>query len=120
MKLSISVDMGAKNNGVFIAKVDNNSINEKKAINIVFDEKSINFSKKSRRENRHKVRNIKRRKLAKRLLWEIFDKNSYSSKEQELIQGLLNNRGYTFLSTSSEFEKIEDITSTFYKSLYHL
>ncbi len=33
--------MGAKNNGVFIAKVDNNSINEKKAINIVFDEKSI-------------------------------------------------------------------------------
>ena len=40
-KLSISVDMGAKNNGVFIAKVDNNSINEKKAINIVFDEKSI-------------------------------------------------------------------------------
>ena len=30
-KLSISVDMGAKNNGVFIAKVDNNSINEKKS-----------------------------------------------------------------------------------------
>jgi hypothetical protein len=112
-KLSIAIDMGAKNSGVFIAKTKNSQILDKKATCIIVDEKKINFSKKSRRENRHKDRNYKRRKLAKRLLKEIIDFDTYTPKEQELILGLLNNRGYTFISTSIEFEKLNDETVEF-------
>lgn len=112
-KLSIAIDMGAKNNGVFIVKSDADEIVTKKATNIIVD--NINFSKKSRRENRHKDRNYKRRKLAKRLLKELMDFSSFDEKQQESILGLLNNRGYTFLSTASEFESLDEITVEFNK-----
>ena len=114
-KLSIALDMGAKYNGVFITKVDDDKIIDKKAKCIVIDKNAINFSKVSRRANRHKVRNIKRRKLAKRLLWEILEKDHFTKEQQELIQGLLNNRGYTYLSTSSEFELLQDESVEFIK-----
>lgn len=113
IKLSIAIDMGAKNNGVFIVKSDKNKIIDKKANCIIINKGSINFSKKSRRENRHKGRNYKRRKLAKRLLKEFIDFSKYDKKQQELILGLLNNRGYTFISTSTEFNKLNDITVEF-------
>jgi len=85
-KLSIAIDMGAKNNGVFIAKSDKNNVIEKKATTIIIDKNSINFSKKSRRENRHRVRNYTRRKLAKKLFWEFYDKTNYTKEQQELLQ----------------------------------
>ncbi|MEA2050140.1 MAG: hypothetical protein U9O56_05365 [Campylobacterota bacterium] len=110
-KLTIAIDMGAKNNGVFIVKSDANKIIDKKATNIIVD--NINFSKKSRRENRHKDRNYKRRKLAKRLLKELINIDSFDVTQQELILGLLNNRGYTFISTSTEFEQLNDETVKF-------
>ncbi len=112
-KLSISVDMGAKNNGVFIIKTNKEKILDKKANCIIINKGTINFSKKSRRENRHKDRNYKRRKLAKRLLKEFIDFSKYDEKQQEFILGLLNNRGYTFISTSTEFEKLNDTTVKF-------
>ena len=96
-KLTISIDMGAKNNGVFVAKTKDNEIVDKKAFNVFIDGKKINFSKKSRRENRHRVRNIQRRKLAKRLLWDLLQKDTFSKKEQEKLQGILNNRGFTYM-----------------------
>jgi len=114
-KLSVSIDMGAKYNGIFVAKIDGNQIVNKKAKCIVIDKNSINFSKVGRRANRHKVRNIKRRKLAKRLLWEILDRDYFTKEQQELIQGLLNNRGYTYLSTSSEFESLQEESVEFIK-----
>jgi len=117
-KLSISIDMGAKNNGIFIAKIDDDKIVDKKAKCIVIDKNSIKFSKVSRRANRHKVRNIKRRKLAKRLLWEVLDREHFTKEQQELIQGLLNNRGYTYLSTSSEFESLQEESVEFIKVYY--
>ena len=112
-KLSIAIDMGAKNNGVFIVKSDNDKILDKKATTIIINKGVINFSKKSRRENRHKDRNYKRRKLAKRLLWEILDSTKYEDLQIEQINGLLNNRGYTFISTSTEFEVLQDKTIEF-------
>ncbi|UTJ05939.1 hypothetical protein [Arcobacter roscoffensis] len=115
-KLSISIDMGAKNNGVFIVKSNADNIENKKAANIIVD--NINFSKKSRRENRHKDRNYKRRKLAKRLLEEFIDLSKYTQKQQELILGLLNNRGYTFISTSTDFEKLNDETVKFINNYF--
>jgi len=121
MKLSIAIDMGAKNNGVFIAKSNDGNIVEKKATTVVIDKGALNFSKKSRRENRHRVRNYKRRKLAKRLLWEFYDKTKYTKEQQELIQGLFNNRGYTYLSIEDDFEEISlrtiEFLETFFKEL---
>jgi len=61
-KLSIAIDMGAKNNGVFICKSKNSDITYKKANCIIINKGAINFSKKNKRENRHKIRNYKRRK----------------------------------------------------------
>ncbi len=110
-KLSISIDMGAKNNGIFIIKTNGNNIENKKAVNIIVD--NINFSKKSRRENRHKDRNYKRRKLAKRLLKEFIPFSNYNYKEQELMLGILNNRGYTFISSSTDFDNLNDDTIDF-------
>jgi len=111
-KLSIAIDMGAKNNGVLLVTTDNNDIKEKKTFNVIVG-KDINFFKKSRRENRHRVRNYARRKSAKRLLWDILDKSNFDNSQIEQINGLLNNRGYTFLSTSSEFEELQDETVEF-------
>jgi len=112
-KLTISIDMGAKNNGVFFIKTQNEKVLDKKATCIIVDKGTINFSKKSRRENRHKDRNYKRRKLSKRLIQEFLDLSKYDNKQTEQIFGLLNNRGYTFISTSTEFEKLNDITVEF-------
>jgi Zn-finger nucleic acid-binding protein len=112
-KLSISIDMGAKNNGVFIVKSRDNKIIERKTTCIIIDKNTINFSKKSRRENRHKDRNYKRRRMVKRLLSELVDFSKYDEAQQESLNGLLNNRGYTFLSTEVEFEKFYDETNTF-------
>ena len=114
-KLSIAIDMGAKNNGVFICKIEDRQILDKKATCIAIDKNSINFSKKSRRENRHKDRNYKRRKLAKSVLKELVDFSKYDEKQQESILGLLNNRGYTFLSTEVEFEELSEVTFEFNK-----
>ena len=110
-KLTISIDMGAKNNGVFIVKSEGKAIESKKASCIVVD--NINFSKVSRTHNRHKDRNYKRRDMAKKLLAELVDIQSFNEEQQELVRGLLNNRGYTFLSTATEFEMVTDETVEF-------
>jgi hypothetical protein len=114
-KLSIAIDMGAKNTGVFVVKSKNDKIVEKKAFTVILGKNALNFSKISRRNNRHRVRNQKRRKLAKRLLWEILDKNSFDNKQIESIQGLLNRRGYIFLSSDLEFE-IDDKLLDFFEN----
>ena len=37
----------------------------------------------------------------------------YDESQTAKIYGLLNNRGYTFISTSTEFEKLNEITLSF-------
>jgi len=108
--------MGAKNNGIFIVKSKGNIIENKKASCIVVD--NINFSKLSRTQNRHKDRNYKRRDMAKKLLDELIDLKSYNKEREELLRGLLNNRGYTFLSTATDFESLSTETIAF--SIKHL
>ncbi len=72
-KLSISIDMGAVNNGVYYCKYEVDEILDKKAINFKIDKDKITFSKKSRRENRHRVRSYTRKKLAKKFFTKLFD-----------------------------------------------
>ncbi len=103
MKLVIGTDMGAKNTG-FSLVIDDNIV---KNGCVVIDKNKINFSKISRRNNRQRVRNEKRKKLAKRLLWEILDAYTFSEEQTELINGLLKNRGYTYLDSEVDFDSEE-------------
>jgi len=120
MKLSICVDMGAKNNGVFIAKTDGKDIVDKKAFTVVIDKKSINFSKKSRRENRHRVRNDDRHDLARKLFLEVVNINDIIVKEKKnqwnenQVIGLLKNRGFDRFEGA--FEELHKLTQELLKN----
>lgn len=76
-KFSINVDMGAKNNGVFLASIEDNKITEKSAFNVSFDENSKNeglkFNKKDRRAKRHDSRSNDRDRFVLRFIKQIFD-----------------------------------------------
>ena len=103
-KLSINIDMGAKNNGVFVAKIKDDKIISKEAFNVKIDEKSLNFSKKDRTAIRHAKRNNQREKLAKRLLDEIININNFSFDEKNLLHGLLKNRGFNYFNIDFDLE----------------
>jgi len=115
MKLSLCIDQGILWNGIYIAKTSNEEIIFKKSTCIKLNKNSINFSKKTRRENRHKKRNHKRNKLAKRLIQEFIDFKDFSQLQKEKIFGLLNNRGYTFLNTSSDFKELNQPCLEFFQ-----
>lgn len=105
MKTHISIDMGAKNNGVFLAHTKDGKIIDKTATNYIFEPSFINFLKKVRTEKRHQRRGIKRARLARRLLDEIIKKikkQDLSQAECELLYGLLKNRGFNYINI--EFE----------------
>jgi len=124
MKLSISIDMGAKNNGVFIVKSENEKIIDKIGFNVILDKNNINFSKKSRRENRHRVRNYDRHNEARRLLLEIIDidniiiEDKNNQWNQNQIIGLLKNRGFDRFEGA--FENLQKITQELLKQYINL
>ncbi|MBR6612402.1 MAG: hypothetical protein IKK93_09245, partial [Campylobacter sp.] len=92
-ELSINIDMGAANNGVFIAITNENSIIYKNAFNIYFD-KNLTFSKSDRTARRHARRSYDRDRFILRLLNEILPINSLSQSQKEMIYGLFKNRGF--------------------------
>lgn len=100
-KLNISIDMGAINNGVFVT----NKAGYKRGFNIKVG-KNISYSMVNRRGKRSAKRANIRRKLSKRLIREIFGFDKLENREVELLNGLLNNRGYTFLSGEIEIEEL--------------
>lgn len=105
MKKVVSIDMGAKNNGVYIVDIKNDEIVSKSAVNYIFKDGDINFLKKDRTSKRHQRRSIKRSKFARRLLDELLNKikiKDLSKSELELIYGLLKNRGFNYINI--EFE----------------
>jgi len=105
--------MGAKNTGFsIITDIDN-----VKNGCVTIEKNKITFSKVSRRNNRHRVRNEKRRKLARKLLWEILNPQKYNEEQKELINGLLKNRGYTYLDSDDEFEVDEELREFFVENL---
>jgi hypothetical protein len=58
-KLSIAIDMGAKNNGVFIVKSDKDKIVDKKATTIIIDKGALNFLKKAEEKTDTKIETTK-------------------------------------------------------------
>lgn len=105
MKKVVNIDMGAKNNGVYIVDIKNDEIVSKSAANYIFKDGDINFLKKDRTSKRHQRRAFKRAKFARRLLDELLNKiktKDLSQNELELIYGLLKNRGFNYINI--EFE----------------
>lgn len=117
--LSINLDMGAKNNGVYICEVLNDEVKQLVSKNILFDKNGINFKKIDRTSIRHTRRGILRPKLAKKLLREILkakspklfevlnDKNHINNiKFNETLNGLFKNRGFNYIDL--EFDELGD------------
>ncbi len=105
----IAIDMGAKNTGVYFTHFNEGEISSCNSENIkgttlVIDSNKIKWSQIDRTQKRHQIRNKKRKKLSKRLLKTILEnefKINYKKidyKTIEYLNGLLNRRGFNYLT----------------------
>ena len=107
----IAIDLGAVNTGIAMTHhwEDSTEIAPVIGETIIVNPGKITLGMKTRTIKRHTERNYKRRKMAKRLLWVILrdvysidhilpQEESAKKRVIEAINGLLNRRGFTFLS----------------------
>lgn len=130
-KFSINVDMGAKNNGVFLASVEGASakITNKSAFNIKID-KGDNFvlDRANRLAKRHTRRSFNRDGFVLRFARQIFDLDKLPTRKEllekienqkieykkelkepkELIFGLFKNRGFNYQNIKIKDEVFDD------------
>lgn len=130
-KFSINVDMGAKNNGVFLASVEGASakITNKSAFNIKID-KGDNFvlDRANRLAKRHTRRSFDRDCFVLRFAGQIFDLDKLPTRKEllekienqkieykkelkepkELIFGLFKNRGFNYQNIKIKDEVFDD------------
>ena len=130
-KFSINVDMGAKNNGVFLASVEGASakITNKSAFNIKID-KGDNFvlDRANRLAKRHTRRSFDRDGFVLRFAGQIFDLDKLPTRKEllekienqkieykkelkepkELIFGLFKNRGFNYQNIKIKNEVFDD------------
>jgi|GEM_PF-5444063 len=125
-ELVLGIDLGAKSTGVFAANVDaSGNIESRFGATIVLDNSKHILGQSDRRAFRHTRRNVKRRKLAKRLFRVLLNEIGWEPKAligerikqnlEDFLMGLLNRRGYTYSDLrSNEDESTE--CSDFLKS----
>lgn len=131
-KFSINVDMGAKNNGVFLASVEGDNsakITNKSAFNIKID-KGDNFvlDRANRLAKRHTRRSFDRDCFVLRFAGQIFDLDKLPTRKEllekienqkieykkefkepkELIFGLFKNRGFNYQNIKIKDEVFDD------------
>lgn len=130
-KFSINVDMGAKNNGVFLASVEGASakITNKSAFNVKID-KGDNFvlDRANRLAKRHTRRSFDRDCFVLRFARQIFDLDKLPTRKEllekienqkieykkelkepkELIFGLFKNRGFNYQNIKIKDEVFDD------------
>ena len=130
-KFSINVDMGAKNNGVFLASVEGASakITNKSAFNVKID-KGENFvlDRANRLAKRHTRRSFDRDCFVLRFAGQIFDFDKLPTRKEllekiekqkieykkelkepkELIFGLFKNRGFNYQNIKIKDEVFDD------------
>ena len=114
-ELSINVDMGAANNGVFIVNTDEDSILYKKAFNLYFD-KQLQFSKSDRTARRHTRRSYDRDRFVLRLIGEILPIKMLNKEQIEMIYGLFKNRGFNYHNIEFD-ENLDDEVAEFLSKL---
>lgn len=116
---TISVDLGAKYNGVHLGNFTQGESfleGEYKGI-IIVDNNKKQWSQAQRRSVRHAQRSLNRRRLSKRFLRLILKKgigldleikiNNFQTLEN-FIMGLLNRRGYTYLDEGIDYQALEE------------
>lgn len=130
-KFSVNVDMGAKNNGVFLASVEGASakITNKSAFNVKID-KGDNFvlDRANRLAKRHARRSFNRDCFVLRFAGQIFDLDKLPTRKEllekienqkieykkelkepkELIFGLFKNRGFNYQNIKIKDEVFDD------------
>lgn len=131
-KFSINVDMGAKNNGVFLASVEGDNsakITNKSAFNVKID-KGENFvlDRANRLAKRHTRRSFDRDCFVLRFAGQIFDLDKLPTRKEllekienqkieykkelkepkELIFGLFKNRGFNYQNIKIKDEVFDD------------
>ncbi len=116
----ISIDLGAKNTGVYFAHYkagsSPNEINKSGKV-YQLDNKSYTLLMVNRTAKRHQRRGYDRKQMVKRLfklIWEKHFKLTWDNNIQQSISFLLNRRGFTFLT--EEYNK--DILKEFPKEAY--
>ena len=102
--LSINIDMGAINNGIFIATCQDDKIIDKNAFDIKFDKGKLNFSKIDITLRRHTRRSFDRDRFVLRLLGEILPLENLSNNQKEKLFGLFKNRGFNYLNVNFSSE----------------
>lgn len=121
----ISIDLGGKYTGVCLTHYLSGVIPDKQdtrlsTIVMPDDGGSMTWSQVSRTTNRHRVRNNKRRKLAKRLMKVAIEhavSRSLSSHELNALNGLLNRRGYNRLEIELDLSSLDQAPSAFFAKI---
>lgn len=130
-KFSINVDMGAKNNGVFLASVEGASakITNKSAFNVKIDTgENFALDRANRLAKRHTRRSFNRDGFVLRFAGQIFDLDKLPTRKEllekienqkieykkelkepkELIFGLFKNRGFNYQNIKIKDEVFDD------------
>ncbi len=108
----VAIDLGGKNTGIACLHYeDGGDFREGDLKNqvVMVDAEKLTLSQVKRRQARHTRRNLKRRKLAKRLfrLICLHELKLDFAKHQTLISNLMNRRGYTFLGAELSDETVD-------------
>lgn len=114
---TISLDLGARHTGVFLSHYESGTDlahGHHQAITLVIPENGngITWSQVSRTQARHRVRNYKRRKMAKRLLRVLIEEglgHRLQAKEWNALSALLNRRGYNRVQAEIDIETFDRI-----------
>lgn len=124
IKFGVGIDLGAKYTGVFIKK-GNSSDADASAFTIVMPEgDKFGYSTKNRTAVRHRLRGVKRFKLARRLLVQLVNallaQNPYQAEDgrtvskcdqplAEALSGLLRRRGYSRVETEIDLSVLNEL-----------
>lgn len=120
----LAIKLGGRYTGLFSVHYEVGSPEQKDArmavVTLPEDDSKMTWLQKGRTANRHRVRSIKRRKLAKRLLQVVVAeaiKRPLGASEISALRGLMNRRGYNRLEVEVDASVFENAPLEMFASL---
>ncbi len=122
----IALDLGAMNTGVYLAHASENGGFDTRGAVVCLANDKLTFMQTGRTAKRHQRRGIARKRMVRRLLWQILedhfglDYDSLPKPVSEFVNGLLHRRGFTYLSLDEvpSPEEFADIEASPYLDLF--
>ncbi len=113
----ISIDLGAQNTGIVFGDAEDSvgNLNNVGGVLLHLKKSEQQWSQETRRSARHIERGYQRRRLAKRMLWTIIRNTTAADiapATTVFITGLLNRRGFTFISEGLDEELFSESDGT--------